>query len=169
MPSGHVAVGRILAPHGLRGDMKVEPLTAQPEHFAVGATLWIGDSAYQVEASRGQKGFIFVRLAGVASVEEAEALRGCLLSLPEDDLAPLPEDEYYAYQLIGLDVFDVTGERLGKIVRLLATGSNDVYVVGGPYGELLVPAIGDVVVEVDMPGGRIVVSLMEGMLPGSDV
>jgi 16S rRNA processing protein RimM len=166
MAPGHVAVGRVLAPHGLRGETKVEPLTAQPEHFAVGRTLWTGEAAHEVEASRGQKGFIFLKLVDVTSVEAAEALRGCLLSLPESEMAPLPEDEYYAYQLIGLDVYDATGERLGQVVRLLATGSNDVYVVGGPYGELLVPAIEDVIVEVDVPGGRMVVSLMDGMLRG---
>ena len=165
MSSGHVAVGRVVAPHGLRGEIRVEPLTAQSEHFAAGRTLWIEETAHEVEASRRQRGFVLLRLSGMASVEAAEALRGSLLSLPESELAPLPEGEYYAYQIIGLEVYDGDGARLGKVVGLFPTGSNDVYVVDGPRGELLLPAIDDVIVEVDVAGGRMVVSLMDGLLP----
>ena len=164
-PPDHIAVGRVLMPHGLRGEVKVEPLTARPEHFAAGRKLWIGAAAHEIEASRRQKGLLLLKLSDVASVDAAEALRGCLLSLPESELAPLPEGEYYAYQIIGLEVFDGDGARLGKVVGLFPTGSNDVYVVDGPRGELLLPAIDDVIVEVDVAGGRMVVSLMEGMLP----
>ncbi len=165
MSSGHIAVGRVVAPHGLRGEVKVEPLTANSEHFAAGHTLWIEETAHEVEASRRQKGFVLLRLAGVASVEAAEALRGSLLSLPESELAPLPEGEYYAHQIVGLEVYDGDGARLGKVVGLFPTGSNDVYVVDGPRGELLLPAIDDVILEVDVPGGKMVVSLMDGLLP----
>jgi 16S rRNA processing protein RimM len=101
----------------------------------------------------------------VASVEAAEALRGSLLSLPESELAPLPEGEYYAHQIVGLEVFESDGAPLGKVVGLFPTGSNDVYVVDGPRGELLLPAIDDVILEVDVPGGKMVVSLMDGLLP----
>jgi 16S rRNA processing protein RimM len=165
MSSGHVAVGRVVAPHGLRGEIRVQPLTAQSEHFAAGRTLWIEETAHEVEASRRQRGFVLLRLSGAASVEAAEALRGSLLSLPESELAPLPEGEYYAYQIIGLEVYDGDGARLGKVVGLFPTGSNDVYVVDGPRGELLLPAIDDVILEVDVPGGKMVVSLMDGLLP----
>ena len=161
----HVAVGRILSPHGLRGEMKVEPLTARPEYFTAGRSLWIGESAYEVEASRRQRGIVILKLSDVASVDSAGALRGCLLSLPESELAPLPEDEYYAHQIIGLEVYDTGGTRLGKVIDLFPTGSNDVYIIDGPVGELLLPAIDDVIIEVDVEGGRMVVSLMDGMLP----
>ena len=163
--SDHIAVGRVLSPHGLRGEIKVEPLTARPEHFAAGRKLWIGETPHDVEASRRQKGLIVLRLSDVTSVEAANALRGCLLSLPESELAPLPEGEYYTYQIVGLEVYDGDGARLGKVIDVLPTGSNDVYVVDGPRGELLLPAIDDVIVEVDVAGGRMVVSLMDGMLP----
>jgi 16S rRNA processing protein RimM len=106
-----------------------------------------------------------LRLSSVTSVDDAESLRGRLLTLPESELAPLAEDEFYSYQLIGLEVVDLDGTHLGKVVELIATGSNDVYVVNGPCGELLLPAIDDVILEVDLPGGRMLVSLMEGMLP----
>jgi len=164
---GHVAVGRVLSAHGLRGEVKVEPLTALLEHFTAGRRLWIGQAAHEVEASRQQKDSVLLKLSGVASVEAAKALRGCPLSLPESELAPLPEGEYYAHQIVGLEVYDRDGAPLGKVVELLPTGSNDVYVVDGPRGELLLPAIDDVIIEVDVAGGRMVVSLMDGMLPQS--
>jgi 16S rRNA processing protein RimM len=164
MLPGHVAVARVRTPHGLRGEVKVQPLTEDAAHFAPGRRLWAGEATYEVEASRPQKGLLLLRLIDVTTVEAAKKLRGCLLSLPESELARLPEGEYYAYQLIGLDVYDDKGGHLGKVAAVLPTGSNDVYVVEGARGELLLPAIDDVIVEVDMAGRRMVVSLMDGML-----
>jgi 16S rRNA processing protein RimM len=163
--SGHIAIGRILAPHALRGEVKVQPLTARAEHFAAGRTVWIEDASLEVEAVRRQRAFVFLKLSGVDSIEAAEKLRGRILSLPEAELEPLSEDEYYAYEIVGLEVYDRDGAHLGKVTGLFPTGSNDVYVVRGPLGEILLPAIDDVILEVDVPGGKMVVSLMEGMLP----
>jgi len=145
--------------------MKVEPFTARLEHFAAGRSFWIEGVSYEVESFRQQKGFVVLKLAGVASREAAGDLRGRILSLPEEALEPLPEDEYYAYQIVGLEVYERDGEHLGKVTELFPTGSNDVYVVEGPRGRILVPAIEDVVVEVDVAGGTMVVSLMDGMFP----
>jgi 16S rRNA processing protein RimM len=165
MPAGHVAVGRILGPHGLRGEVKVQPLTGHMAHFAKGRRLWTGDCEHEVESSRHQKDSVLLKLADLTSIKAAEALRNSLISLPESELAQLPEDEYYTYQLIGLDVYATDGAGLGKVTGLIPTGSNDVYVVEGSRGEVLLPAIDDVVLEVDIPNRRMVVSLMEGMLP----
>ncbi len=165
MPDGHVAIGRVLAPHGLRGEMKVEPLTDQMAYFTSGRMLSAGQAQYEVESSRRQKGTVILKLHDVESREMVEPLRDSLLSLPESELAPLPEGEYYAYQLIGLEVYSSAAEHLGRLTSLLPTGSNDVYVVEGPRGQLLLPAIDDVIAEVDLAGGRMVVSLMDGILP----
>ncbi len=162
---GRVAIGRILTPHALNGEMKVEPLTTRLEHFAAGRSFWIDGVSYEVESFRRQKGLVLLKLLGVASREDAERLRGRVVSLPEEALGPLPEDEYYAYQIVGLEVYEQDGEHLGKVRELFPTGSNDVYVVEGPRGRILVPAIEDVIVEVDIAGGKMVVSLMDGMFP----
>lgn len=162
----HVAIGRVLAPHGLRGEIKVEPLTTRAEHFAAGRTLWVGQTSHEVEAMRWRKGVVLLKLFGVGSAEAAEGLRGRFLSLPEAELEPLAEDEYYTHQIVGMEVCDTGGEHLGKVIELFPTGSNDVYVVQGPRGEILLPAIDDVIVEMDVPAGKMVVSLMDGMLPG---
>jgi 16S rRNA processing protein RimM len=163
--SGHIAVGRVLSPHGLHGEINIEPLTTQPEHLATGRRFRLEGVEHEVEASRWRKSLVLLKLSGIDDVDAVEALRGRLLSVPESELASLPEGEYYTYQIVGLEVFDGDGERLGKVIRLFPTGSNDVYVVEGPRGEILLPAVDDVIVEVDVEGGRMVVSLMDGMLP----
>ena len=77
---------------------------------------------------------------------------------------PLGEDEYYVYQIVGLDVWTGEGEHLGRVSEVLFTGANDVYVVQGEKGEILIPAVEDVVLEVDLASGRLTVELMEGLI-----
>jgi 16S rRNA processing protein RimM len=87
-----------------------------------------------------------------------------LVQIPIEEAMPLGEDEYYVYQIVGLDVWTAEGEYLGRISEVLFTGANDVYVVQGEKGEILIPAIEDVVLEVDLDGGRLTVELMEGLI-----
>jgi 16S rRNA processing protein RimM len=87
-----------------------------------------------------------------------------LIYVPVEEAEPLGEDEYYWYQIIGLQVWTVEGRFLGKVTDILPTGSNDVYVVTGPEGEALVPAIEDVIALIDLEEGRLVVNPLEGML-----
>jgi 16S rRNA processing protein RimM len=152
-----VAVGWIAAPWGLRGDLKVQPLTDFPERFQRGAALWVRGRRIEVQRSRWSRGFVYLGLSGIDSRSAAEELRGALLEVPESDLAPLPEGQYYRFQVIGLEVRTPEGRPLGRVAEILSTGSNDVYVVRGGPRELLIPAIEDVVKEVDIEGGRLVV------------
>jgi len=163
---GHVAVGRVLAPRGLDGEVKVAPLTNREELLAAGQEVWVLDTRRRIEGARWLKGQAYLKLSGIDSTEAAETLRGQLLSLPEALLEPLPEGHFYRFQIVGMQVYDGGGRHLGEVREVLATGGNDVYVVQGPQGEILVPAIDDVVKEVDVGAGRMVVEPMEGMLPG---
>lgn len=165
LPTGHIALGRVLAPHRLQGDVQIAPLTDVAAHFDEGRQLWLKGGTRTIERSHWRRGHVFVKLSGVDSVESAEELRGADVSVPQDLLEPLPEGQFYRFEIVGLTVFDVEGRDLGKIVDVLSTGGNDVYVVRGERGEVLVPAIEDVVREVDVSSGRMVVELMEGMLP----
>jgi len=160
-----VAVGRILAPRGVRGELKVEPLTDFPERFAPGQVIWVGGVRREVEGSRQRRSQVLLKLAGVDSVEQAATLQGELLEVPQEELTALGEGRYYRFQLLGMAAYDAAGEALGTVVDILSTGANDVYVVRGPRGELLLPAIEEVIKEVDAEGGRMVVELMEGMEP----
>jgi 16S rRNA processing protein RimM len=154
---GYVAVGRIGAPWGVRGDVKVRPLTDFPERFRPGASLWVGGRRYEVRRSRWSGGLVYLGLSDIDSREAAGEMRGALLEVPEGDLTPLPEGQYYRFQIIGLEVYTPQGSCLGRVAEILSTGSNDVYVVRGGPRELLVPALEDVVQEVDLERGRLVV------------
>jgi 16S rRNA processing protein RimM len=158
-----VAVGQIAAPWGVRGDLKVQPLTDFPERFQRGAPLWARGRRYEVQRSRWSRGSVYLSLSGIDRRNAAEEMRGVLLEVPESDLTPLPEGQYYRFQVIGLEVRTPEGRSLGRVAEILSTGSNDVYVVRGGPRELLIPAIEDVVKEVDLEGGRLVVDLPEEM------
>jgi 16S rRNA processing protein RimM len=158
-------VGRVLATRGVRGELKVEPLTDFPERFAPGQAIWVAGERREVEGGRQRGSQVLLKLAGVDSAEQAAALRDELLEVPEEELTALGEGRYYRFQLLGMAACDTAGEALGTIVEILSTGANDVYVVRGPRGELLLPAIDEVIKEVDVEGGRMLVELMEGMEP----
>jgi 16S rRNA processing protein RimM len=141
----------------VRGDLKVQPLTDFPERFRPGAVLWSQGRRLEVARSRWSRGFVYMAFSGTDSRGAAEELRGLLLEVPEAELTPLPEGQYYRFQVIGLEVCTPAGERLGRVADILSTPSNDVYVVRGGPKELLIPAIEDVVQEIDLEGGRLVV------------
>ena len=152
-----MAVGLVAAPWGVRGDVKVQPLTDFPERFQPGATLWVRGYRHKVQRSRWSRGLVYLGLRGVDSRDAADKLRGALLEVPETDLPPLPEGQYYRFQIVGLEVWTPQGDALGRVEEVLSTGSNDVYVIRGGPRELLIPALEDVVKEVDLEGGRLVV------------
>jgi 16S rRNA processing protein RimM len=157
-----VTVGRITGVHGIRGEIKAEPLTDFPERFQPGSRLWIDETQYAVERGRWKGRSVILKLRGVSTRNEAEALPGKELRVPE--AAPLPDaDVYYVHDLIGLRVEDAAGEALGELSDVFSTGSNDVYVVRGERGELLLPALDDVVKQIDVKAGRIVVAIPDGI------
>jgi 16S rRNA processing protein RimM len=165
-----VAVGRIVGAHGIRGELKVELLTDFPERFAPGSELLLVSPTGEVRptrvlSSRSHKGKVLLQIKGVEDRTAAEALRGGLLKIEEDNVAPLPEGRYYHFQLVGLEVFTEFGERLGDVKEVLPTGGNLVLVVHDGVREVLLPFIDDVVREVDREAGRITVHLLEGLLP----
>lgn len=163
---GYIAVGRVLRPWGLRGDLKVESLTDfLEERFRHGARVWLAGKEHTVERARTQDGYLYVQLSGIGDLDAAEPHRGRLLEVPESVLAPLDDDEFYHHQLIGLRAFTVDGLDLGAVAEVLATGGNAVLTVVGDRGEVLLPFIDDVIKDVDLAGGRITVELIEGLLP----
>jgi 16S rRNA processing protein RimM len=165
-PPGQVAVGRVASPHGVRGDVKVMPLVDKRERLSRGRNVLLAGETRTIERVRWQKGMAFLKLSGADDREAAAALRDQLLTVPEEELEPLPEGQYYRFQLIGLEVVDGAGERLGRIEEVLTTGANDVYVVrGGERGEVLLPATDDVIKQVDLAGGRMLIEEVPGLLP----
>jgi 16S rRNA processing protein RimM len=161
-PETAVTVGRISAAHGVRGEVKVQPLTDFPERFQRGSLLWMDGAPQKVVLGRPQGRNIILKLEGVNTRTDAEALIGKELMATEATLIE-EEDVYYLHDVIGLLVEDEKGETLGQLAEVLSTGSNDVFVVRGERGELLLPAMDDVVREVDIAGGRVVVEVPDGI------
>ena len=155
-----------MRPWGVRGEVKVEILTDWPERFALLEYVYLGEGAipYRLEWFRLHRRYALLKVAGCDDRNAAEALREQLVQIPPGEAMPLDEDEYYVHQIEGLEVWTDEGESLGRVVEVLFTGSNEVYVVRGPQGEVLIPAIADVVLQVDLEGGKLIVRLMEGLI-----
>jgi 16S rRNA processing protein RimM len=111
---------------------------------------------------------MLVKLTGVPDRNAAETLRGQYLMLPDEQAMPLGEHENYAHDLIGLAVETKDGKSLGVLVEILFTRANDVYVVAGPAGEILLPALREVILRVDLAAKKIIVALPEGLLDAEE-
>lgn len=165
MPApGWLSVGRVAAPFGLRGEVRVHVFTEFPEHLS-GRPLFLGDDRHPVTVTnvRFHQHDALLTIKGVDSVEAAEALRGQELSIAAADAVPLPEGRYYIHQIVGLAVHTTTGEQYGVVRDVLSRPANDVYVVEHEGRDVLVPAIADVVKEVDVAGGRMVIEVIPGL------
>jgi len=166
----YLTVGRVVRPHGLRGRLRVQLFSNEGE-LLPGATVYLSQgeeapagAARRVESVAPIKGaVVLVELLGVDTAETAEALRGATVWMARADLPRLEAGAYYVADLIGSRVETVAGEVLGELSDVLETGTADVYVVRGEAGEVLLPATREVVREVDVAAGRIVVEPLPGM------
>ncbi|HEY48760.1 MAG TPA: ribosome maturation factor RimM [Dehalococcoidia bacterium] len=162
-PPEFLTVGHILAPWGTKGEVKVQVLTDFPERFTPGELVYVNGRPLEIESSRAHKQQLLVKLATIDSIQDAEKLRDHDLSIPRSEIHALPPDEYYAFQLIGLRVTTADGEYLGRIADIMITAGNDVYVVKGDSGEILIPAIEDVVKSIDLDKREVVIEAIEGL------
>jgi 16S rRNA processing protein RimM len=163
-----LAVGKLGRPHGVRGEIFLHLLTDFPERLYAGVKVFLGPGYEPIEiiAQRIHKNALLLTLAGYDTPETVGTLTNQYLFVRADDRPPLPEGEYYHHQLIGLQVVDEQDQVLGSISEILETGANDVYVVLPSQGaEILLPAIQDVILDVDLPNQQIRVRLIPGILP----
>ncbi len=159
-----MAVGRVARPFGLEGELLVDPL-AEPEVLAPGRYVFLEGRRLRVLSCRWQRGRAVLRLEGIEDRTAAEAYRFRYLEVPQEELGPLGEGEYYYFQLVGLQAVTSSGERLGTVRQVMETGGgNQVLVVHGPRGEVLLPAVEDFV-RVDLEAGLVVVEDVPGLLP----
>lgn len=163
-PPDFLVVGHVTAPWGIRGEVKVQVLTDFPDRFAPGSLVYLDGQPLRIEGCRPHKQHLLVKFAAVDSVADAQKLRGQDLTIPRSELRPLPQGEYYTFQLVGLRVITTRGDYLGRVADIITTPSNDVYVVEGDRGETLIPAIEDVVKSIDFDKGEMVIEPMEGLL-----
>ncbi len=165
-----ISVGRIARPHGVLGEVQVDVYTDFPEdRFAPGTSVWIGrdEGDEPVSASisfvRPHRDRLLVTFEGHAGREAAERLRGLYVLAPSSSAHQLAEDEFYAHQLIGLDVVTRDGDQVGEVTGLFDTGATDVLRIMGER-ELMVPLSRTIVVEVDLDGGKIIIDPPDGLI-----
>ena len=163
-----VAAGRVMRPHGVRGELLVEAVSDLMRSLQAGSQVFLGSrhKPAKVTSARLHGRRWLVRLEGCADRESAEHFRGAELGVRVDDLPPLPEGEYFYWQILGMQVVTEDGRILGRIEEILETGANDVYIVRSPdQPEVLLPAIQSVVRQIDLSAGEMKVRLIPGLIP----
>jgi 16S rRNA processing protein RimM len=169
-------VGKIVNTHGIRGEVRVISHTDFPEErYATGSHLYVGKNRTSeklevvVESHRRHKNFDLLKFEGFNNINDVERFKGQSLYVSEDQLSELGENEFYYHEIIGCEVFDEKGERLGTISEILSPGANDVWVVKRKgKKDLLLPYIADVVKSVDPATKRVDVELMPGLVDDED-
>lgn len=164
----YVAVGQLLRPHGIRGEMRMAILTDFPERLKPGLRVFLGDDhrPAKLHSVRPHQDVLLVAFDGYADRTAVEPLRNQVVSVLSSQIPPLPEGEYYHHQLLGLQVFAEDGGLLGNLTEILETGANDVYVIQDDAGgEILLPALDETILEIDLAAGRMRVHLLPGLIP----
>jgi 16S rRNA processing protein RimM len=164
-----ITIGKAIKPFGVKGEIKVAPMTDFPGRFKDHHRVYLvspagREVAVEVRSVRYAGGVPYLQFAGYDSPEEAKALNGWFLKLPEEEAVPLPEGAYYWFELIGMEVVSENGDKLGMLVEVFETGSNDVYVVKQGGKEIYIPATKEVVKQVDRKAKRMVIHPVDGLL-----
>lgn len=166
MAEEYIVVGKILKTQGNRGELRVYPLTDFPERFMTMDRVMLDLNGklqyYHIESARLYKQFVVIKFKEAPDMNAAEKLKGGLLKVARDELTELPPDSYYIFDLIGMKVYNPPGNFLGVLEDIIQTGANDVFVISREgLPPLLIPALKSVVKEIDLPGGRMVVEMLE--------
>lgn len=165
-------IGKIINTHGIKGELRIMPTTDDPKRFSQLKQVFVERSeknpkltAYDIESVRYHKSFVLLKLKGINDMTNAERLKGSSIKIERKDSLPLGKDEYYISDLYGLKVYTEEERYLGELVDVIETGSNDVYVVKKADNpkELLLPAIKQVIKEVDLENQHLTVHLLEGL------
>ncbi|WP_035290660.1 ribosome maturation factor RimM [Clostridium sp. KNHs214] len=153
-------IGQIINTHGVHGELKILPLTDDINRFKSLKHVLIDDIERTILGVKFQKDKVILKLDGINSMDDAMKYRGKYLKINRKDAVPLEEDTYFISDLVKCEVFDTKGNKIGKIYEVIKTGSNDVYWVKGEK-EVLVPALRDIVREIDINNFKITIRPVE--------
>ena len=165
-----VAIGEIARPHGLRGEMRVTPLTDHPERFerVTACVLWDATrderEPCRITTARRQGDAVLVSIAGCATVDAARALVGRLIAVPRAEALRPPPGSFYPWQLEGAEVTTEDGLLVGRLTGIEHSNAQDLWVVEHAGHEHLIPAVPEIVVDVDVAAGRVVIRPPDGLL-----
>jgi 16S rRNA processing protein RimM len=164
-----LVVGKVRRPHGVAGDVLVEVYTDFPGRLKPNVIVYAGENHIQltIRRHRSHNDGILLGFDDYSTPEQVGRFRNQFLYVVEEDATELPEGEFYYYELLGLSVIDENGESLGKVTEIMQTGANDVYVVTNNAGrEILLPAIAEVILNVDLEQKIIKAHLLPGLVEG---
>lgn len=166
-PADLVTVGRVVRPHGLRGELRVLLETDFPGRFERLREAYLIQAgrvqAVEITARRPFRDGLLLTLQGIDDLEAAEGMRGAEIAVSRGAVVPLEEGAFYVFEIVGLRVRTEEGRLLGTVVEVIRAPANDVYVVRGEEGEILLPATREVVRQVDPASGEMVVALLPGL------
>ncbi|MCX7950883.1 MAG: ribosome maturation factor RimM [Clostridiales bacterium] len=163
----YLKIGQIINTHGIKGEVKVYPLTDDIKRFNKLKFVFIKEKdeykKIDVEGVKYFKNLVILKLQGIDTMNDAEKVKKIYLYIDRENAVKLEKDAYFIADLIGLDVYTLEGECLGKITDVFSTGSNDVYEIKNDNETILIPAIKDVVKEVDIENSVMKIQLLEGL------
>lgn len=165
----YLEIGKIVNTSGLKGLLKISPLTDDITRFEDLDIIYIQKAKdlieFKIQEVKYSKNMVLLKLEGIDTIEEAEKYRNCYIKINREDAVELEDNSYFIVDIIGSEVFTEEGEDLGKVVDVFQTGSNDVYTVKNLEGkEILLPAIEDVIKNIDIENKKIVIHLMDGLI-----
>ena len=164
-----ISVGRITRSHGLKGELKFLPSDQDNVVVKREQRVRLGEAQLKIESVRGAKPPFIIKFDGINSIEATKNLTGKELRVARADFEPLPEGEYYRFEIEGLKAFDDTGKYYGIVEVVIATGSNDVFAVRGEGKEWLIPMIDSVVQTIDLEKGKLIFHCVEGLFEDTPV
>lgn len=166
-----LAVGKLRRPHGVHGEIIMDVLTDFPERLKPGKKMLVGaqHTPVQIRSLRGHDQALLIAFEGYDTPEQAGNFRNQILYSTVSEQPPLEEGEFYHHELIGMQVYDEQGVKLGELAEIMETGANDVYVLRPEIGpEILLPAIDDVILEIDLEKKVMRVHVLPGLIPTPD-
>ena len=165
----YLEIGQIVNTNGLKGILKIKPLTDDITRFEDLEAVYIEKAKelikYNIQEVKYNKNMVLLKLEGIDDISEAEKYKNCYIKINREDALKLEENSYFVVDIIGLEVYTEEEELLGKVIEVFSTGSNDVYTIkNSERKEILLPAISEVIKKVDIPNKKIIVHLLEGLI-----
>jgi 16S rRNA processing protein RimM len=162
-----LVIGKVSKPHGIGGELRIESYTDTVERFSWAETIFVGDKnpeAHAVESVRYHKKWVLIKFSDINDRNTAELYRSKLLQIRIEDAISLEEDEYFLFQVVGLQVTTIDGVDLGEVVDVIETKANNVFVVKAGAEEILIPDTPEVIKDIDFNLGIITIQLIPGLI-----